>query len=309
MKKNRALFSCFLLLNVFLAGCQGYHSDGEFLYVKRGDTLYSLTKKNDLSMRAVIKENNLTQPYTLKVGQKLKIPQPKVHTVEKGDTLYNISKKYQMSVHELSKMNELKEPYTIHLGQRLKIRDPEDVLVASNQKQTGVSAARAKTLAEEKYLNNQKETPLKVQNTPQSRSKGVARSSAKIPYWHSKKKFSWPVQGQVVSKFGLNAQGQQNDGINIKAKQGAYVKAAEEGVIGYASDGLKGYGNLILIRHKSGWLTAYAHNQKLLVKKGQKVKKGQNIALVGSTGNVSTPQLHFEIRYKTKVVDPQNYLK
>ena len=309
MKKNRALFSCFLLLNVFLAGCQGYHSDGEFLYVKRGDTLYSLTKKNDLSMRAVIKENNLTQPYTLKVGQKLKIPQPKVHTVEKGDTLYNISKKYQMSVHELSKMNELKEPYTIHLGQRLKIRDPEDVLVASNQKQTGVSAARAKTLAEEKYLNNQKETPLKVQNTPQSRSKGVARSSAKIPYWQSKKKFSWPVQGQVVSKFGLNAQGQQNDGINIKAKQGAYVKAAEEGVIGYASDGLKGYGNLILIRHKSGWLTAYAHNQKLLVKKGQKVKKGQNIALVGSTGNVSTPQLHFEIRYKTKVVDPQNYLK
>ena len=309
MKKNRALFSCFLLLNGFLAGCQGYHSDGEFLYVKRGDTLYSLTKKNDLSMRAVIKENNLTQPYTLKVGQKLKIPQPKLHTVEKGDTLYNISKKYQMSVHELSKMNELKEPYTIHLGQRLKIRDPEDVLVASNQKQTGVSAARAKTLAEEKYLNNQKETPLKVQNTPQSRSKGVARSSAKIPYWQSKKKFSWPVQGQVVSKFGLNAQGQQNDGINIKAKQGAYVKAAEEGVIGYASDGLKGYGNLILIRHKSGWLTAYAHNQKLLVKKGQKVKKGQNIALVGSTGNVSTPQLHFEIRYKTKVVDPQNYLK
>ena len=309
MKKNRALFSCFFLLNVFLAGCHGYHSDGEFLYVKRGDTLYSLTKKNDLSMRAVIKENNLTQPYTLKVGQKLKIPQPKLHTVQKGDTLYNISKKYQMSVHELSKMNELESPYTIHLGQRLKIRDPEDILVASNQKATGVSKARAKTLADEKYLNNQKETPLKVQNTPQARSKGVARASAKIPYWQSKKKFSWPVKGQVVSKFGLNAQGQQNDGINIKAKQGTYVKAAEEGVIGYASDGLKGYGNLILIRHKSGWLTAYAHNQKLLVKKGQKVKKGQNIALVGATGNVSTPQLHFEIRYKTKVVNPQNYLK
>ena len=69
------------------------------------------------------------------------------------------------------------------------------------------------------------------------------------------------------------------------------------------------HGNLILIRHKSGWLTAYAHNQKLLVKKGQKVKKGQNIALVGATGNVKSPQLHFEIRYKTKVVNPQNYLK
>lgn len=310
MKKNRALFSCLILLCTFLFGCHGYHSDGEFLYVKRGDTLYSLSKKNDLSMRAVIKENNLKQPYTLKVGQKLKIPQPKIHVVQKGDTLYNVSKRYQMSVHELSKMNELKAPYTIHLGQRLKIRDVDDVLTASsNQKGKTISSDRAKTLAEEKRLNNQKETPLQVKNTPQSRSKGVARSSAKIPYWQRKKKFAWPVKGAVVAKFGLNAQGQQNDGINIKAKQGTYVKAAEEGVIGYASNGLKGYGNLILIRHKSGWLTAYAHNQKLLVKKGQKVKKGQNIALVGATGNVKSPQLHFEIRYKTKVVNPQNYLK
>ncbi len=310
MKKNRALFSCLLICCAFLFGCHGYHSDGEFLYVKRGDTLYSLSKKNDLSMRAVIKENNLKQPYTLKVGQRLKIPQPKMHTVQKGDTLYNVSKRYQMSVHELSKMNELEAPYTIHLGQRLKIRDVDDVLTASNQAKTGkVSASRARVLAKEKSLNNQKEAPLQVKNTPQSRSKGVARPSAKIPYWQRRKKFAWPVKGPVVSKFGLNSQGQQNDGINIKAKSGTYVKAADEGVIGYASNGLKGYGNLILIRHKSGWLTAYAHNQKLLVKKGQKVKKGQNIALVGATGNVQTPQLHFEIRYKTKVVNPQNYLK
>ena len=309
MKKNRALFSCILLSVAFLSGCHGYHSDGEFLYVKRGDTLYSLSKKNDLSMRAVIKENNLKQPYTLTVGQKLRIPKPKLHTVQKGDTLYNISKKYQMSVHELSKMNELQSPYTIHLGQQLKIRDPEDVLSVSTAQKTGISVARAKTLAEEKALNNQKETPLKVQNTPQAPSKGVARASAKIPYWQRRQKFDWPVKGPIVSSFGLNEKGQQNDGINIKASQGTYVKAAQDGVIGYASNGLKGYGNLILIRHKNGWLTAYAHNQKLLVKKGQKVKKGQNIALVGATGNVKTPQLHFEIRYKTKVVNPKNYLK
>lgn len=306
MRKNGALFSIVCLSLLFLNGCYGYHSDGEFLYVKRGDTLYSLSKKNDLSMRAVIKENNLKQPYTLTVGQKLKIPAPKMHTVQKGDTLYSVSKKYQMSVHELSKMNEMDEPYTIHVGQQLRVREVEDTTLLAKNTNNG---SRAQVMAKEKALNDAKEEPLQVKNTPQHRSKGVARASAKIPYWQKRKKFSWPVNGPVISKFGLNSLGQQNDGINIKARSGSYVKAADDGVIGYASNGLKGYGNLILIRHKSGWLTAYAHNQKLLVKKGQKVKKGQNIALVGETGNVSSPQLHFEIRYKTKVVNPQNYLK
>ena len=286
----------------FLVGCQGYHSDGEFLYVKRGDTLYSLTQKNNLSMRAVIKENNLKQPYTLKIGQKLRIPQPKTHTVQKGDTLYSISKKYKMSVHDLSKMNDLKTPYTIHLGQKLKIENLDSDTPILQAKKTNTPKTQA-------VASNEKETPLQVKNTPQKQAKGVARQSAKIPYWQRRKKFDWPVKGPVISKFGLNSKGQQNDGINIKAKSGSYVKASADGVVGYASNGLKGYGNLILIRHKNGWLTAYAHNQKLLVKKGQSVKKGQNIALVGQTGNVQTPQLHFELRYKTKVVNPQSYLK
>ncbi len=300
MMKRIVVFS--LLLGIFLlCGCQGYHSDGEYLYVKRGDTLYSLTKRNNLSMRAVIKENDLRQPYTLKVGQRLRIPQPKMHLVQKGDTLYNISKRYNMSVHTLSKMNDLKEPYTIHLGQKLKITDTNDEIKTAQAPLKSRASARQKT--------DEKETPLPVKNTVQKPSKGVARKSAKIPFWQSKKKFTWPVRGNVISKFGLNAKGQQNDGINIKAKAGTPVKAAEAGVVGYASNGLKGYGNLILIRHKNGWLTAYAHNQKLLVKKGQTVKKGQNIALVGQSGNVKSPQLHFEIRYKTKVVNPQNYLK
>ncbi len=299
-------FSLLILGAFLLGGCQGYHSDGEFLYVKRGDTLYSLTKKNNLSMKAVIRENNLSQPYTLRVGQKLKIPQPKMHTVVKGDTLYNISKRYNMSVHELSKVNALKEPYTIHLGQRLKVESNEDVALKNTQKTRMKQGRELNTYT---ALDPAKEEPLQVKNTPQKGSKGVARKSAKIPYWQSKKRFAWPVKGNVVSKFGLNAKGQQNDGINIKAKAGSPVKAAEAGVVGYASNGLKGYGNLVLIRHKSGWISAYAHNQKLLVKKGQTVKKGQNIALVGHTGNVKTPQLHFELRYKTKVVNPEHYLK
>lgn len=302
MKKIFKIFPLYFSL-CLLFGCQGYHSDGEFLYVKRGDTLYSLTKKNNLSMRAVIKENNLRQPYTLSVGQKLRIPQPKTHTVQKGDTLYSISKRYQMSVYDLSKMNDLRAPYTISVGQNLKIADIEPAPVKKTY------TASKNTSKAKKVAVNEKEAPLKIKNTPQKQAKGTARQSAKIPYWQRKKKFSWPVKGPVISKFGLNSKGQQNDGINIKAKQGSYVKASEAGVVGYASNGLKGYGNLILIRHKNGWLTAYAHNQKLLVKKGQSVKKGQNIALVGQTGNVNSPQLHFELRYKTKVVNPQNYLK
>lgn len=302
MIKQRQILGVVLSV-LLLSGCQGYHSDGEYLYVKRGDTLYSLTKRNKLSMRAVIKENGLKQPYTLKVGQKLKIPQPKMHTVAKGETLYSISKRYNMSVHTLSAANDLKEPYTIHLGQKLKITPPE----SPTKKTKLVAKASQKSVPQPQA--DEKETPLTVKNTPQKPSKGVARKSAKIPYWQSGKKFNWPVKGTVISNFGINAKGQQNDGINIRAKAGTPVRAAEAGVVGYASNGLKGYGNLVLIRHKSGWLTAYAHNQKLLVKKGQTVKKGQNIALVGQTGNVKSPQLHFEIRYKTKVVNPKNYLK
>ncbi|HVI90301.1 MAG TPA: LysM peptidoglycan-binding domain-containing M23 family metallopeptidase [Dongiaceae bacterium] len=120
--------------------------------------------------------------------------------------------------------------------------------------------------------------------------------------------FGWPVQGKIISKYGATADGLRNDGINISAPAGAPVVAAADGVVAYAGNELRGFGNMILIRHADGWVTAYAHNDSLAVKKGDSVKRGQTIARVGQTGNVTAPQLHFEIRKGTSAQDPMKYL-
>ncbi|MGB8275382.1 MAG: M23 family metallopeptidase, partial [Alphaproteobacteria bacterium] len=120
--------------------------------------------------------------------------------------------------------------------------------------------------------------------------------------------FAWPLKGRIVSPFGPKKGGEHNDGINIAAARGAPVRAADDGVVTYAGNELRGFGNLVLIRHDDGWTTAYAHNEQLLVKRGDAVKRGQVIAKAGSSGSVATPQLHFEIRRGRRAVDPAAYL-
>jgi murein DD-endopeptidase MepM/ murein hydrolase activator NlpD len=120
--------------------------------------------------------------------------------------------------------------------------------------------------------------------------------------------FIWPVQGKIISAFGTKDQGHQNDGINISAPRGTPVRATENGVVAYAGNELRGFGNLVLIRHADGWITAYAHNDKLLVRRGQIVRKGQDIATVGSSGGVGEPQLHFQMRQGKNAVDPAKQL-
>ena len=120
--------------------------------------------------------------------------------------------------------------------------------------------------------------------------------------------FTWPVTGPILARFGAAGKGLHNDGINIAAAAGTQVRAAGGGVVAYAGNELKGFGNLLLIKHADGWTTAYAHNDNLLVAKGDTVVQGQVIASVGRTGNVDRPQLHFEVRKGTQAVDPQAYL-
>ncbi len=120
--------------------------------------------------------------------------------------------------------------------------------------------------------------------------------------------FTWPVNGAILARFGAAGKGLHNDGINIAATAGTQVRAAGGGVVAYAGNELKGFGNLLLIKHADGWTTAYAHNDKLLVAKGDTVVQGQVIAVVGRTGNVDRPQLHFEVRKGTQALDPMAYL-
>ncbi|MBF0267334.1 MAG: peptidoglycan DD-metalloendopeptidase family protein [Alphaproteobacteria bacterium] len=122
------------------------------------------------------------------------------------------------------------------------------------------------------------------------------------------KGFLWPVKGPLVEGFGVTGKGQNNDGINIGAKRGAYVRASENGVVVFAGSELKGFGNLLLVKHQDGWVSAYAHNDLLLVGKGDRVDRGQAIARVGATGLVTSPQLHFELRHNSRPVDPVTQL-
>ena len=120
--------------------------------------------------------------------------------------------------------------------------------------------------------------------------------------------FRWPVQGRIISEFGAKPDGGHNDGIDVAVPLGTSVKAAENGVVAYAGDELKGYGNLVLIRHSNNWVSAYAHNDEILVKRGDQVRRGQVIAKAGRTGQVAQPQLHFELRKGSRPVDPTKFM-
>jgi murein DD-endopeptidase MepM/ murein hydrolase activator NlpD len=129
-----------------------------------------------------------------------------------------------------------------------------------------------------------------------------------VPPVQSGGTFQWPIRGHVLAGYGLGHDGTHNDGINIAAPRGAAVEAADVGIVAYAGNELRGYGNLILIKHSNGWISAYAHCDLILVKRGDKVARGQVIARVGATGNVSEPQLHFELRRGNRAVDPREFM-
>jgi murein DD-endopeptidase MepM/ murein hydrolase activator NlpD len=135
-----------------------------------------------------------------------------------------------------------------------------------------------------------------------------AAAAAPTPPVQSGGTLQWPVRGNVLSGYGSGRDGTHNDGINIAAPRGAAVEAADGGTVAYTGNELRGYGNLILVKHPNGWISAYAHCDLILVKRGDKVARGQVIARVGSTGNVSEPQLHFELRRGNKAVDPREFL-
>jgi murein DD-endopeptidase MepM/ murein hydrolase activator NlpD len=120
--------------------------------------------------------------------------------------------------------------------------------------------------------------------------------------------FAWPLTGRVIADFGANAKGGKNDGINIAAAWGTPIRASAAGTVTYAGNELKDYGNLVLVKHSGGYTTAYAHAERLVVARGDAVKSGQVIGYTGQTGDVSTPQLHFEIRSATMPVNPRSYL-
>ena len=120
--------------------------------------------------------------------------------------------------------------------------------------------------------------------------------------------FRWPVRGKVITSYGAKTNGKANDGINLAVPEGTPIKAADDGVVTYSGNELKSYGNLVLVKHPNGYVTAYAHASELMVKRGDTIKRGQVIAKSGQSGEVQSPQLHFEIRKGSSPVDPLQFL-
>ena len=267
--------------------------------VQKGDTLYSIARRYDLPIREIIELNGFRPPYGLRIGQVVQLPSARYHIVAKGDTLYNISKRYNVDVNSLSKTNDISPPYSLAVGQRLQL--PDSIVGGEIHVASAAPAEKsAWTFKKTSASASKKTAPVKKTIT--------AENTYTPPTKNRKSKFMWPVRGSVISNFGPIAKGRNNDGINIKAAKGTAVKAADKGTIAYAGNELKGFGNLILIKHDDGWVTAYAHNEKILVKKGQRVARGEKISTVGTTGGVASPQLHFEIRQGKKAVNPKSYL-
>ena len=281
--------------------------------VAPGDTLYSLAQMYGTTVDALARENNLSVPYALSVGQKLKVPVEKESgavqtvtvpadantttrvelseiTVAAGDTLYSLSRRYSVPVNDLAVMNNLSAPFALSVGQKLKVPDLSSAPVRS--------VATTKVDSATVPVAKPKE---KISSDPMQKLPTIgARSSSK---------FSWPVRGRVLSAYGAKGDGLFNDGINIAAARGTTVGAAENGVVAYAGNEVKGMGNLIIIQHSGGWMTVYAHLDSMTVRRGNKVSVGQKIGTVGETGKVDEPQLHFEIRKGTKAYNPSTYLK
>ncbi|MBE9553374.1 MAG: LysM peptidoglycan-binding domain-containing M23 family metallopeptidase [Proteobacteria bacterium] len=274
--------------------------------VERGNTVYSISRLYGVPVRAIIETNGLTPPYLLKVGDSLTIPRRRGHRVARGETVYSISRSYGVPMSELTRANGIAPPYTIVVGQELVIpAAPSTQVAAANPQPAPGGTVDVETLPAPAPAARPTPAP-----PPPPVAKATPRQIEALPKPPARagKTFLWPVRGKLISGFGGQQGGRHNDGINIGAKRGTTVMAAENGVVAYAGNELRGFGNLLLIKHADGYMTAYAHNEALLVGRGAKVRKGQPIARVGSTGSVGSPQLHFEIRKGRKSVDPLRYL-
>jgi murein DD-endopeptidase MepM/ murein hydrolase activator NlpD len=258
--------------------------------VARGDTVYGIAQRFGVSTRALIDWNRLNPPYLLIPGQRLQLPSNQTYTVQSGDSVSAISRRFGVDMQTLIRLNNLRTPYTIHVGQQLQ-------LPADARPVTEVAAATPSSSAPAVASPSDK---------PTAPTRAVVTSPA--PPARATGGFVWPVEGRVVSSYGAKTSGLHNDGVNIAAPRGAPVRAADNGVVAYAGKEIRGFGNLLLIKHEDGLITAYAHADSLLVKRGDVVTRGQVVAKVGQTGSVESPQLHFEVRRGTEAVDPARYL-
>ena len=318
---------------------------GTAVTVAQGDTVDTVSRRYGVPPTALMHANNITAQAQLYPGQQLVIPRyvaapaaaapapPRVaavppasrpapvaaapvatavppaagqgvHVVAAGETLNKISRLYGKPVGEIAKANGIRPTQPLKIGERLVIPGVRASAIKSKVG-TEVASAKAAVPAATKDIEPAQSISLASATSEPAKetSKATTEAAGALPT------FRWPANGRVIASFGTSPTGVQNDGINLALPEGTSVKSAEDGVVAYAGNELKGYGNLVLVRHPNGYVTAYAHAKEILVKRGDQVKRGQVIAKSGQTGNVNAPQLHFEIRKGASPLDPMRFLK
>jgi murein DD-endopeptidase MepM/ murein hydrolase activator NlpD len=303
---------------------------GTTIIVGTSDTLDTLAHRYNVSPAAILQANGYKGPRALSPGQQLIIPRQAaaaaapapalaapaskpvaaasatrtVHVVNHGDTLLSIARRNHVSVAELAKANGIDPQAKLKLGMKLTVPGAKPVAVA--QPAAALVPPATKMAAAAGGLQQSArlaQATTKVEDTSAEAAPVKANeTTGALPT------FRWPVRGKVITSYGAKTNGKANDGINLAVPEGTPVKAAEDGVVAYSGNELKGYGNLVLVRHSNGYVTAYAHASELLVKRGDTIKRGQIIAKSGQSGEVGSPQLHFEIRKGSSPVDPLQFL-
>ncbi|NOX08138.1 MAG: peptidoglycan DD-metalloendopeptidase family protein [Gammaproteobacteria bacterium] len=229
---------------------------------------------------------------------------PKYHRVKKGDTLYSIAWQHGRDIAQIARWNNIKAPYTIYVNQKLLLQAGKTrvtIATASNKQASNKAVIKNKPAAKSKV------TYIKPSNHALSNNKNTNKKRIKNNEFNhvGKIRWQWPVEGRLLRKFNKKTSGKK--GIAIAGQSGTVIQAAAAGKVVYSGSGLVGYGRLIIIMHSKTYLSAYAHNSRLLVGEGDLIKAGQRIALMGNSGTQRT-MLHFEIRRNGKPVDPLRYL-
>lgn len=308
--------------------------------VKSGDNLDAIARSLDTTRKDLADDNKLKPPYALQPGQVLKGPETKVkaYVAGQGDTQALIAKRFGVTQRALAEANGMKIGAPIKAGRQ--------VVLPSGYRDRGpireeVAAPRPKPAPVPTYTPPPVQTyptptptPTPYERPPVSTSPPARPTPAPVTRPSTtpaptpaapvtgtptdaqitsfgRGRFIWPLRGDVISDFGPKGTGQRNDGLNIRVSTGEPVRAAAAGDVVYAGDQVPGFGNLVLVKHADGWVTAYGHMSRVDVKMQQKITQGQQIGQAGSTGGVTEPQLHFEVRYaptpqdRARPIDPK----
>lgn len=276
--------------------------------VQPGDTLSSVVRKTGEGADVIAHDNDLKPPFVLRPGQKLKIAGGRYHTVLKGQSGIAIARAYQVEWSKIIELNHLQEPFALREGQRLLLPPAQDVAKMSLEQRAAAFKIDLTDLAtgSEPALAP---TAKAAAPTPSPKRQLAPTTPVAEPEVAFAGRFDWPVEGRIIRSYGPMDNGGRNDGITIAAPRGTTIAAAADGVVMWVGEH-PSFGNVVLIRHGSGWVTIYGNADKLLVKRGQAVKIGQAIARVGSTGSSAgdRTQTFFEVLQGKKPINPMGLL-